>query len=139
MISGVQCFSMVSLTETSIQYNYEQRATVPTPKRFRTPNILSRSKSKRAKCATQPDDLRLDRLLLLAPLRVPLPLFLEILPLLVSTHPRQHLIPLLLLELVALELALVGLLVVVELADLGNLLLARRFDAAQGFRAEVCR
>jgi len=48
MVSGVQCFSMVSLTETSIKYNYEQRATVPTPKRFRTPNILSHSNSNRS-------------------------------------------------------------------------------------------
>jgi hypothetical protein len=38
----VQCFSIMSLTETSIQYNYEQRATVPTP------NILSRSNSNRS-------------------------------------------------------------------------------------------
>ena len=42
-----------------------------------------------------------------------------------------------LLRLVLSKLALLGLLLVVELADLGNLLLARGLDATHGFGAEV--
>jgi hypothetical protein len=83
------------------------------------------------------DLLTLDRLPLIPLLALPLALLLEILPLLVSTHATQFLIPRLAFRLVTLELALFGFLVVVEFADLGDLLFARLLDAAHGFGTEV--
>jgi hypothetical protein len=81
--------------------------------------------------------LTLDSRLLRPLLRIPLALLIQILPLLVCRHAAELGVALLLLELVGSQLALFGLLVVVELADLGDLLLAGGLDAAQGFGAEV--
>ena len=81
--------------------------------------------------------LPLNRLLLRPLLRIPLPLLIEILPLLIRAHTSQLGITGILLRLVLSKLALLGLLLIIELADLGNLLLARGLDATHGLGAEV--
>jgi hypothetical protein len=81
--------------------------------------------------------LRLNRTPLHPLLALLLPLLLKKLALLVRTQTAQFSIALLLLELVGCDLALLGLLLLVQAPDLGDLLVAGGFDAAQGFRAEV--
>jgi hypothetical protein len=85
-----------------------------------------------------PSSSRLNRTPLHLLPTIPLALLLQILALLVGTQPAELRIPLFALELVSRELALLGLFLLVDLADLGNLLFARLLDAAQGFGAEVC-
>lgn len=84
-------------------------------------------------------NLRLNRLPLLPLLAVALPLLVQILPLLLGAHAAQHRVALLLLHLVARELALLGLLFFVDALYFVDLLLARGFDAPHGFGAEVGR
>jgi hypothetical protein len=86
---------------------------------------------------THPPRSRLNRTPLHLLPALPLPLLLQILALLVRTQPAKFRIPLFALELVGREFALLGLLLLVDFADLGNLLFARLLDAAQGFGAEV--
>lgn len=66
-----------------------------------------------------------------------LALLFQKLPLLVGAQAAQLGVALLLLQLVGGQLALLGLFLLIEAADLGNLLVARLPDAAQGFGAEV--
>jgi hypothetical protein len=68
---------------------------------------------------------------------VPLALLLKVLALLLGAQASKLRIALLALELVGCDLALLGLLLLVDFADLGNLLVARLLDAAQGLGAEV--
>mgnify|MGYP003624085238 CR=1 FL=1 len=82
-------------------------------------------------------DLRLDGTPLHLLLAVPLALLLQELALLVGAQTTELRVTLLLLQLVCRELALLGLLVLVDFADLGDLLVARLLDAAEGFGAEV--
>lgn len=79
----------------------------------------------------------LDSLPLLLLLAVAVALLLEVLALLVGAHAAEQGVAFLALELVAREPALLGLLFVVDLADLGDLVVARRLDAAHGLWAEV--
>ena len=85
-----------------------------------------------------PSHLRLYRPPLHLLLTIPLPLLFQKLPLLLRTQPSQLRIPLLALILVQRELPLLGLFLIVEFPYLGDLLLTRGFDAAQGFGAEMC-
>lgn len=81
----------------------------------------------------------------LSPLRPPLAhlpglsilLLLQELPLLLRVHLAELAVALLLLELLGLHAALLGLLLVVEFAQLADLVLTRRAYLAQRFRAEV--
>jgi hypothetical protein len=82
--------------------------------------------------------LRLNRTPLHPLLTLLLPLLLEELALLVRAQTAQLGVALLLLELVGGDLALLGLLLLVEAPDLGDLVIAGCLDAAQRFRAEVC-
>jgi hypothetical protein len=68
---------------------------------------------------------------------IPLPLLIQELALLVRTQSSELRITLFALELVRGRLALLCLFLLVYLADLGDLLLARLLDAAEGFGAEV--
>jgi hypothetical protein len=70
---------------------------------------------------------------------IPLTLLLEVLALLFGTQSAELGVTLLPLELVSRNLPLLGLLFLIDLADLGDLLVARLLDAAEGFRAEVGR
>ena len=82
--------------------------------------------------------LRLDRTPLHPLLALLLPLLLEELALLVRAQAAELGVALLLLELVGGDLALLGLLLLVQAPDLGDLVVAGCLDAAQRFRAEVC-
>jgi hypothetical protein len=81
--------------------------------------------------------LCLDGALLHALLALFLTLLIEELALLVSAQAAELGVALLLLELVGGQLALLGLLLLFDAADLGNLLVARLADAAQRLGAEV--
>lgn len=83
------------------------------------------------------DCLRLDGAPLHALLALLLPLLVEELALLVGTETAELGIALLLLQLVGCQLALLGFFLLVQAADLGDLIFARLPDAAQRFGAEV--
>jgi hypothetical protein len=68
-----------------------------------------------------------------------LTLLVKELALLICAQAAKFSVTLLLLQLVGGQLALLGLLVLIETADLGDLLLARLPDASQGLGAEVGR
>ena len=78
------------------------------------------------------------RHLLLALLPLPLPLFLQVPVLLRGTQALQLCLPLRLLLPVALQLALLRLLLLVHFPQLAALVLARRFDLAADLGSEVC-
>ena len=81
--------------------------------------------------------LRLHRALLHALLTLLLALLFQELALLLGAQASELSVALLFLEFVGSQLALLSLFLLVEAADLGDLLFARLPDAAQGFGAEV--
>jgi hypothetical protein len=102
-------------------------STKVTPTRF--------SSSSQAQLASA--NLRLDGTPLHLLLAVPLALLLQELALLVGAQTTELRVTLLLLQLVCGDFALFGLLVLVDFADLGDLLVARLLDAAECFGTEV--
>jgi hypothetical protein len=82
-------------------------------------------------------NLRLEGTPLHLLLAVPLALLLQELALLVGAQTTELRVTLLLLQLVCGDFALFGLLVLVDFADLGDLLVARLLDAAECFGTEV--
>jgi hypothetical protein len=82
--------------------------------------------------------LTLDSLLLHLLLATPLPLPVEILALLISTHAAEQSVSFFLLEAIARELTLLCFLFLIKALDLGNLLVAGSLDAPKSLRAEAC-